>query len=98
MVSNILATIVDYVRVIKNLLKGESNASLMKHVSNTFVSVILSEAYFLKLLISINKKNKLKLDLPDDRYINSLVPFTYHESKIKRLDPNKVCKYLELNS
>ena len=98
MVSNILATIVDYVRVIKNLLKGESNASLMKYVSNTFVSVILSEAYFLKLLISINKKNKLKLDLPDDKYINSLVPFTYHESKIKRLDPNKVCKYLEVNS
>ena len=65
----------------------------MKTMTSSFISVILSEAYFLKLLISINKRNKLKLQLPKDTYIDSLLPFTYYESQLKKLDTNKICKF-----
>lgn len=65
---------------------------MIKALASSMVGVILSEAYFLKLLISINKKNKLKLDLPDEKYIKELLPFTYEESLLKKADHGKIIK------
>jgi hypothetical protein len=61
-------------------------------MTSQFISIIISEAYFLKLLISINRRKKLRLDLPKDTYIESLLPLTYYDSKLKSKDPNKICK------
>ena len=60
-VSNTLATILDYLKEVESCLKQESSSNITKAMTSSFISVLLSEAYFLKLLISINKRNKLKL-------------------------------------
>jgi hypothetical protein len=91
-ISNVLATIMDYIREIQACLKDENNTSILKSITSTFVSTMLSEAYFLKLLMSINKKNKLKLDLPKDTYIESLLPYVYQETLTKKQDAMRIRK------
>lgn len=91
-VSNTLATVYDYVKEIESCLKPSVPGLIVKSICSTMISVILSEAYFLKLLISINRKNKLKLDLPDEQYVYQLLPFSYQESLLKKADSGKVSK------
>lgn len=57
-----------------------------------FILTIISEAYFLKLLISINKRNGLQLDLPKETYIQSLLPFVYVESQLKSKESERISK------
>ena len=91
-VSNCLATILDYIKEIGVCLRDQNNTAIIKTIGSSFISVILSEAYFLKLLISINRKNKLKLDLPNEEYIYQILPFTYQESLLKKADQGKIIK------
>ena len=91
-VSNCLATILDYIKEIGSCLRDQNNKAIIKTIGSSFISVILSEAYFLKLLISINRKNKLKLDLPNEEYIYQILPFTYQESLLKKADQGKIIK------
>jgi hypothetical protein len=90
-ISNVLATIMDYIAEINACLKEEHNKNLLKSMTSQFISIIFSEAYFLKLLLSINKRSKLHLDLPNDAYIESLLPLTYNDSQMKPTDSNKIC-------
>lgn len=91
-ISNVLATIMDYIKEIDVSLKEDNNVNLIKIMTGQFLSTFLSEAYFLKLLISINTRNKLGIELPDEEYINSILPFVYAESKMKKIDSDKLSK------
>ncbi|CAI2384831.1 unnamed protein product [Moneuplotes crassus] len=91
-ISNVLATIMEYITEIDACFKEGGNKNLLKTVTGQFLSKIISEAYFLKLLISINKRNNLKIQLPDDEYIASLLPFTFAESQLKPKSSNRIIK------
>lgn len=91
-ISNVLATIMEYISEIDACFKEEGNKNLLKTITGQFLSTIISEAYFLKLLLSINKRNELNLQLPKDEYIHSYLPFCYEESKLKSKSSNRVSK------
>ena len=95
--SNVLATIMDYIRQIDICLKEENNSNLLKMMTGQFILKILSEAYFLKLLISIDKRNGLQLEMPKDTYIESLLPFVYAESKLKHKESERISKFSHTN-
>ena len=97
-ISNTLATVLDYLKEVESCLKQESSSSIIKAMTSSFLSVLLSEAYFLKLLISINKRNKLKLPLPDENYMKELLPLSYQESLLKKADKDKISRLSLFNT